>query len=400
MEETHAERGEQMETWRMVLPDGVRELLARLRAAGYEGWAVGGCVRDALLGLLPKDYDLCTNAMPEQMRAAFAGLRVVETGIAHGTLTVIAGGEPYEVTTYRVDGAYTDHRRPDSVEFVREVERDLARRDFTVNAMAYSPEAGLLDCFDGRADLEKGLIRCVGEPGARFDEDALRILRALRFAAVYDFSVEENTARAARERKGSLALVARERVSAEMGKLLCGRAAERIAGEFGDVMAATMGARLRAQGLGATPAELPLRLAHALQDAPDAGSVLRGLRLDRATERAVRELLREKERSRPQGDADWRHLLHELGQERALQLARWKGWPLADARTVLVRGDCWNLRQLAVTGRDLMDLGIAPGAQMGAALEALLEAVLDGKTPNEREALRERAKKLAGIAEK
>ena len=370
----------------MALPEGALALLGRLRAAGHEGWAVGGCVRDALLGLEPKDYDLCTDATPEQMRAAFAGLRVIETGVMHGTLTVIAGGEPYEVTTYRVDGEYTDHRRPDTVEFVREVERDLARRDFTVNAMVYSPEEGLRDCFGGREDLERGVIRCVGEAGARFDEDALRILRALRFAAVYGFALEERTARAARERKNSLGLVARERVTAEVCKLLCGRAAERIVCEFGDVMEAVLGARLHAVGLGDVPAELAVRLAHALQYA-DAEAVLAGMRLDRATERAVRELIAAKDRACPRGDADWRHLLHDLGQERALALARWRGWPLAGAREVLVRGDCWSLRQLAVTGRDLMELGVAPGRQVGRVLEALLNAVMDGEVENEREAL-------------
>ena len=389
-----------MENWRMALPEGAMELLGRLRAAGHEGWAVGGCVRDALLGLEPKDYDLCTDATPEQMRAAFAGLRVIETGIAHGTLTVIADGTPYEVTTYRVDGAYTDHRRPDSVEFVREVKRDLMRRDFTINAMAYSPEAGLLDCFGGREDLRNGVIRCVGEPGARFDEDALRILRALRFAAVYGFTVEDGTARAARERKGSLGLVARERVTAEMSKLLCGRAAERIVCEFGEVIEAALGVQLHVRGLDGVPAELPLRLAHALQYGSDAERALGALRLDRATERAVRELIASADRACPQGDAAWRHLLHDLGQERALQLARWKGWPLAGARAVLTRGDCWSLRQLAVTGRDLTEMGMEPGRQVGCALEALLEAVMDGRVENERGALLALAKKQAGRAGK
>lgn len=388
-----------MENWRMALPKGAMELLGRLRAAGHEGWAVGGCVRDALLGLEPKDYDLCTDATPERMRAAFDGLRVIETGIAHGTLTVIADGAPYEVTTYRVDGAYTDHRRPDSVEFVREVERDLKRRDFTVNAMAYSPEAGLLDCFGGREDLRNGVIRCVGEAGERFDEDALRILRALRFAAVYGFDVEERTARAARERKASLGLVARERVTGEMSKLLCGRAAARIGCEFGEVIEAALGARLHARGLDGVPAELPLRLAHVMQDT-DAEAALAALRLDRATERAVRELIAARDRVCPQGDVEWRHLLHELGQERAMQLARWKGWPLAGARAVLMRGDCWSLRQLAVTGRDLTEMGMEPGRQVGGALEALLEAVMDGRAENDREALLVYAKKLVCSAGK
>ena len=184
------------DAWTMQLPEGARFILRTLSENGHEGYCVGGCVRDALLGLQPKDYDICTDASPEEMQRIFAGQRVIETGLKHGTLTVLYDGEPYEVTTYRVDGDYADHRHPDTVTFVRELSADLARRDFTVNAMAYNPERGLVDLFEGRKDLESRVIRCVGEAYRRFDEDALRILRALRFAAVYGFSIEEETANA------------------------------------------------------------------------------------------------------------------------------------------------------------------------------------------------------------
>lgn len=221
----------------LTLPDPVSELLTCLKQAGFSAYAVGGCVRDSLLGLAPHDWDICTSARPEQMQAAFSGYHTVETGLKHGTLTVIADHQPYEVTTFRIDGDYTDHRHPDSVIFVDDLTKDLARRDFTVNAMAWSPENGLQDPFGGRQDLSAKIIRCVGKPEQRFDEDALRVLRALRFAAVYDFQIEPDTARALREKASDLKHVAGERIREELLKLLCGKAAGRILREYPEVLA-------------------------------------------------------------------------------------------------------------------------------------------------------------------
>ena len=222
----------------MTLPlsPGAAKALALLRGAGYEAWIVGGCVRDALLGLAPKDYDLATSALPEQTKAVFAGRPVVETGLRHGTVTVLLEGEPLEITTYRVDGAYSDARHPDEVTFTRSLREDAARRDFTINAMAYAPGAGLQDFFGGREDLARGLIRAVGTAEQRFREDALRILRALRFAAVLDFTLEGETDRAARACAPLLAGVSAERVSGELGKLLCGKAAGRVLREYPNVL--------------------------------------------------------------------------------------------------------------------------------------------------------------------
>ena len=221
----------------MQLPAQVTALLSRLRDAGYAAYAVGGCVRDSLLGLPPHDWDICTSALPEEMQSVFRGLRTVETGLKHGTLTVILDHEPYEITTFRVDGDYTDHRHPDSVAFVDDIRADLSRRDFTINAMAYSPETGLADPFHGQEDLAAGIIRCVGDPEKRFDEDALRILRALRFAAVFDFALEPATAEALRRMAPDLSRVAGERIREELLKLLCGRAAGRILRQFPGVLA-------------------------------------------------------------------------------------------------------------------------------------------------------------------
>ena len=212
----------------MQLPQAVHDLITRLEQAGFSAYAVGGCVRDSLLGLPPHDWDLCTSALPEQIRKVFHDFRTVETGLKHGTLTVLVDRVPYEITTFRVDGEYSDHRHPDSVSFVTDLREDLARRDFTVNAMAYTPSSGLADPFGGREDHASGVIRCVGEAEQRFSEDALRILRALRFASVYDFSIEAETDRALRLMAPDLRNVAGERVREELLRLLCGKACGRI----------------------------------------------------------------------------------------------------------------------------------------------------------------------------
>ena len=221
----------------MEVPAHVQQLLAALRAGGFVACPVGGCVRDSLLGRVPGDWDVCTSARPEQVKACAAPRwRTADTGIAHGTVTVLTAGGPVEVTTFRVEGGYSDHRRPDGVRFVADLKEDLARRDFTVNAMALD-EGGIVDPFGGRADLQAKVIRCVGEPAARFEEDALRILRALRFAACLDFSVEPATLAAARAAAPTLCRVSAERVFTELDKLLLGPGAGRVLAECGDILA-------------------------------------------------------------------------------------------------------------------------------------------------------------------
>ena len=207
------------------IPPFAAAVIGKLCADGYEAYAVGGCVRDTMLGRAPNDWDVTTSALPETTLSLFScadGFKAVPTGIAHGTVTVISGGEPVEVTTFRVDGKYSDHRRPDSVGFTGRLEEDLARRDFTINAMAYSPERGLIDPYGGERDLGDRIIRCVGEPERRFDEDALRILRALRFASTLGFEIDDQTAEAAVRLRALILDISRERVSAELEKLLSG----------------------------------------------------------------------------------------------------------------------------------------------------------------------------------
>lgn len=219
-----------------MLPEAVRDALSRLEAAGYPAYVVGGAVRDHLRGVIPHDFDLCTAARPDETAAVFAGERVLETGVKHGTVTVLLGGEPLEITTFRVESGYSDCRHPDGVRFVREIEADLARRDFTVNAMAYSPAHGLIDPFGGRDDIERRVLRAVGDPETRFSEDALRILRGLRMAAETGFTLEERTAAALRRLAPTLTRVAPERISAELLRLLCGRYAGHVLREYTEVI--------------------------------------------------------------------------------------------------------------------------------------------------------------------
>ncbi len=217
------------------LPPYAGEVLEKLEAAGFEAWCVGGCVRDALLGRAPADWDVCTSARPEQTKKALAEFSQAETGLRHGTVTAITSGGPVEITTFRREGDYSDRRRPDKVEFTSCLEEDLLRRDFTINAMAWHPQRGLRDCFGGQADLQRGLLRCVGEPERRFQEDALRILRCLRFEAVLGFAIEENTEKALLALARLLEGISGERVQAEMDKLLAGAWAEKILHEYADV---------------------------------------------------------------------------------------------------------------------------------------------------------------------
>ena len=242
----------------MTLPSQVHTALDRLKAAGWEAFVVGGAVRDALRGCAAGDWDITTDAEPEQVEQVFSGERLIETGLRHGTVTVLIDGLPLEITTYRVDGGYSDHRRPDSVTFTRSLRADLLRRDFTMNALAYNPQTGLVDICGGAEDLARGVVRCVGEPERRFREDGLRILRALRFASVLGFTIEPETAAAIHRCAELLRYLAAERVLSELTKLLCGQNAGAVLREFSDVHP---GAAADVRLCAAQPAPRPGRLA-------------------------------------------------------------------------------------------------------------------------------------------
>ncbi|MGN1131938.1 MAG: CCA tRNA nucleotidyltransferase [Ruminococcus sp.] len=219
------------------LPQNVNKIISMMESSGFECYVVGGCVRDMLMGITPKDYDLTTNAKPDEMLRIFSDYKTFDNGIKHGTVSVIMDGEVYEITTYRIDGDYIDCRHPENVEFTSSLKEDLSRRDFTVNAMAYNPQEGLVDYFNGKRDVEYKAIRCVGDADLRFKEDALRILRALRFASVYNFSIEYNTFNAILENKKLLNNISKERIANEFTQILCGQCCDYILRRFKDVVA-------------------------------------------------------------------------------------------------------------------------------------------------------------------
>lgn len=262
-----------MPEFTVVLPDFVQKVLAALRRAGYCGYLVGGSLRDLLLGQTPHDFDLTTNATPEQMQEVFRDFRTIPTGLRHGTLTVLSEKCPVEVTTHRVDGTYTDSRHPESVRFTGQLREDLSRRDFTVNAMAWSEETGLVDLFGGREDLAAGVLRAVGEPAERFGEDALRILRLFRFSAQLDFSIEEKTLRGAADTRAGLARISAERVFGELTRTLTGKAAPRGITAMGEcgcypyVFGALTPGQRAVVALCALPPDPAVRLAALLPDA-------------------------------------------------------------------------------------------------------------------------------------
>ncbi|MCL1795597.1 MAG: tRNA nucleotidyltransferase [Clostridia bacterium] len=366
---------------KIQLPEPVDAVIDRLRIHGYDAYAVGGCIRDTLLGNKPKDWDVTTVARPEQVVACFGDQRVVKTGIAHGTVTVIIRGEPIEVTTYRVDGNYTDHRRPDTVSFAESLHMDMARRDFTINAIAFRPDTGIVDPFGGQADLLAGVIRCVGDPRERINEDALRILRALRFASRFGFSIDEETARAMLDACQTLSFVAVERVLAE----LCGMCFGRIPARFLPVFQAVIPELAAIVVPAHVPNETVLQFA-ALLRGLDTNAILSRLRAANALRDRVTLLANEMEKPAPADDVAVRRLLNRIGPEATAQLCRLQGNDTARAAVerVLARGDCYSLRMLCVGGDDLREIGIR-GKALGEALRLALDRVIDGELPNEKE---------------
>ena len=430
----------------MFLPKDIQNCIDLLEAAGFAAYAVGGCVRDACLGLQPHDYDLCTNAWPSQTEAVFRDFRLVLAGEKHGTVTVITEDGPVEITTFRTEGGYRDNRHPDWVKFVPDIEGDLARRDFTVNAMAYSPKRGFADPFGGREDLRNHVLRAVGDPEARFQEDSLRILRGVRFAARFGLTPEEHTMQAMLSQAGLMENLARERVFEELCKLLLVAKAEDIT-RFAPILAAVIPELAPMIGFDqhsphhaydlithtahvveGVPAELPLRWAallhdtgkvttftldatgrghfygHAKDSAAIADAVLHRLKAPTALREEVVTLI-------------GRHMTRLQPDRKFLRrLVSKYGFPLVEAQLALQQADmgskgtaedngsavfaetrrlladlkaedaCLSLKNLAVNGNDLMALGFQ-GKAIGACLNQLLELVVEERLPNEKRAL-------------
>ena len=436
---------------KLTLDPGAAALLDALHAAGYAAYAVGGCVRDSLLGRTAHDWDLCTSALPQQVMELFGTEQCIPTGLQHGTVTIKYGGQLYETTTFRTEGSYTDGRHPDEVQFVPDVREDLARRDFTINAMAYNEAEGLVDPFGGQADLQNGLLRAVGEPQQRFTEDALRILRLYRFAARFGFALDAATARAARQLAPHLDCISAERIQEELAKLL---AAPQPGAYLEPAVLAVVLPELTPAALEAAkpvvdacPAgeeNLPVRWAALLSalGETDTRRVLKRLRCSNAcieeTAVLVREtaeqgvcrsfsedrplgwdpaaagrragdgmarFVSEEKASAHPGDIHIRQLLGRYGLctvERLCalcaalhpQAASECALAAQRARQLEANGVCCRVSQLAVNGRDLMAAGIPAGPTLRRVLEALLDGVICAEYPNEKPVLLAAAQKI------
>ncbi len=368
----------------IIIPSGISALLERLEQAGYEAYLVGGCVRDAYMGIAPQDYDITTSALPEQTKAVFRNERVIETGLAHGTLTVLTDCGPVEITTYRQDGDYSDHRHPDAVYFTRSLKEDLARRDFTMNAMAMDRHQNLVDLFGGRADIDAKIVRCVGEAERRFEEDALRILRALRFAARLGFSLEGQTQVAMQSKKDLLKEVAAERIFAEFCGLLKGDHADETLAAHREVVRVILPNLQGFDRLKKLPPDPAMRLA-ALLEKKSAAADLARLKAPNKFKKTVLMLLENEEILQPESEAELHRLAIRLGAENLQTLYRWRGWNLTPLLDFLKKSPCLSFRDLAVDGKELMALGLQ-GSAIGQAQKYLLEQVVEG-LPNKQEKL-------------
>lgn len=438
---------------RITLPAQVQGLLRRLNEAGYAGYAVGGCVRDSLRGEMPADWDICTDARPEQTVACFADCRTVLTGVRYGTVTVIYESTPYEITTFRAEDGYSDSRHPDDITFLSSLQGDLSRRDFTVNAMAADADGQVIDCFGGADDLRQGIIRCVGDPMQRFTEDALRMLRALRFASRFSFTVAPETAAAIHVLCGRLQVVAPERLRKELSGLLCGTAVSDILEQFSDVLCVIIPELTPCIGfkqynyhhkydvwthtVHAVSAVAPtetLRLAmllhdigkpasftmdkqlvghfygHAIISAAMCEKILHRLRYDRRAVELVTLLVREHGFQLPEGNVRrMRRLLSQFGEQTVRLLLKVRcadamaTGTAPDAQERLREGECllesvstqcFSLAQMHFDGTDLLRLGVKEGPQLGAVLQELLHAVLHGRVENNHDALLHTAREM------
>lgn len=444
---------------KIIIPDNVKYILNILNCNGYEAFVVGGCVRDALLDIIPHDWDICTNAKPDEIKKAFEIFNTFDSGIKHGTISVVYRKEVYEITTYRIDGNYTDNRHPEKVTFTNDIVMDLSRRDFTINAMAYNESSGLIDPFNGKADITGKKIRCVNNADRRFREDALRIIRALRFASSYGFDIEEKTSDAIIRNRDLLNNIAVERINVEFAKLICGIDAENILDKFRDVVAVFI-PEITAEfdfnqnsrhhnldlwhhtirSLSLIEPDKILRMTMLLHDigkpkckktdemgeshyighpavSADMSRVM--LRRLKYSGDFIAECvcLIENHDVRYSGSPKQiKRMLNKIGESRMEKLlkvnradimaqsAYEKKTKLAlvdleenDFLDILENKKCFSLKQLAVNGIDMISVGITDGILIGTVLKKLLNMVMDDEIENDRAVLLEKAKEIAVI---
>ena len=437
------------------LPDEVKYIIKTLENCGYEAYAVGGCVRDCLMGKSPKDWDICTGATPEQTIKSFADKRIIKTGLAHGTVTLMLENNAYEITTFRKDGIYKDNRHPETVDFITDIKSDLARRDFTINAMAYSPNKGIVDHFGGINDIEKKEISCVGEAEKRFDEDALRIMRALRFSSTLDFKIHPKTSIAIIRKKNLLKNIATERITTELNKLLIGINAEKVLLEYSEILEIIIPEisemigfeqhnpnhdmdvwKHTVKSISGAPQDIISRITmlfhdmakpvcftfsngkghfygHPKKSAEMAETILRRLKYDNYTIQTVTTLVLYHDTEIICEEKQIKRWLNRLGEENFRRLIDIKK---ADATAhakisrqtsleklekvidltdkIIETKECFSLKELKINGNDLQALGIPAGAEIGKMLTALLDVVIDEEIENDRTALLKKAQEL------
>lgn len=434
------------------MPKDVEKIIEHLNSAGYEAYVVGGCVRDSIMEKTPHDWDICTSATPEVVKSLFS--HTTDYGMKHGTITVFADKEGYEITTFRAETDYSDHRHPDTVEFVADLKSDLSRRDFTINALAYNNESQLIDMFNGLDDMRNQMIRCVGNADERFKEDALRILRALRFAATLGFDIEDKTSEAIHYNVHLLKYIAEERKRDELMKLLGGNYTTKILLEYSDVIAEVIPEiqlcigfnqnnryhcydvyehMVHAVENGITPIEKFALLIHDIgkphcytEDKNGghfyghpaiseeiAKDVVNHLKFDNDSKKAVLELVKYHDIEIPVTKKSVLKLLNRLGEERALQLmdikladilahapgtqdALIEKWKIFNRLLgeVLVEGNCFSRKNLAVNGNDIKALGVSEGPEIGRIIQTLMGEVMSEQLANEKEVLLNRANEL------
>lgn len=436
----------------LKISDNASKAIEMLNDAGFEAYAVGGCVRDLVMGNVPGDFDITTSALPEQTKKVFKNERTLETGIKHGTLTVLMGGEPLEITTYRIDGDYLDNRHPQSVSFTRNLKEDLSRRDFTMNALVFNGKEGVLDFFGGIEDIKSKTIRAIGDPEKRFCEDALRILRGIRFSSALGFKIEENTKRAMAKCKHLLHNVSPERIAVEINKFVLGKNVKNAILENYEILGEICPEFLKMSGFDQrnkwhiydilehtavavenTPAVLRLRLAmlfhdtgkvhtfftdeegvghfygHGEKSAEIVREYLNKYKYDNYTKDEVYNLVKLHDMPTDEDEVLVKKRLNRVGKERFLDLIKIQRADnsaqnpeltrmghfdaLEKMANEIINRSCFDLSSLAVNGRDLITLGFV-GKEIGEALKILLDEVIENKLQNEKEALLERAKEI------
>lgn len=441
---------------RIDIPEKVNIILNLLSKNGFEAFVVGGCVRDSILGLTPNDWDICTNAKPDKVQEIFKSYNIFDNGIKHGTLSVVLENEVFEITTYRVDGEYIDNRHPNSVVFTDDIVKDLSRRDFTINAIAYNEKVGIVDPFNGQEDLSNNLIRCVGNPCTRFNEDALRIIRAIRFASTFSFNIDTNTSDAIHQNANLLSNIAVERITVELNKLLCGVSVDFILNEYRDVIAVLIPEVERmfdydqhtkhhsrdlyhhttyaVKSVENTPLLRMTMLLHDLgkpkackQDQDGvmhfkchpkysgeiAEPILRRLKYPTEFISTCITLIKFHDVRFTGAKRQMRHVMNKIGEENVrLLLKVQKADILAQSdylrekklstlklanetfNTILSEKDCFTLKQLNINGKDLISLGIAEGKVIGKILNRLLYMVIEDKIENDYNCLSKMAVKI------